>query len=145
MSLPATDLVMEVARAADPARAQAVVERLNALARDGAASPQDFSTALNAVASAPSPPALASAPPPPPPSRARKAETQFESVMLSQFIGEMLPKDTPSAFGQGYAGDMWRSMLAERVADQIAASGRLGLAARLFAHHPLPEAARRSS
>jgi peptidoglycan hydrolase FlgJ len=53
----------------------------------------------------------------------------------------MFPKDTPSAFGEGYAGDMWRSMLAERVADQIAASGRLGLASRLFANHPLPGAA----
>jgi flagellar protein FlgJ len=132
---PSTDLVMEVARAADPARAGAVVERLNALARDGAASPQDFSSALHAAASAPSPPILASAAPP---SRAKKAETQFESVMLSEFIGEWLPKDAPSAFGQGYAGDMWRSMLAERVADQIAASGRLGLASRLFANHPLP-------
>ena len=53
--------------------------------------------------------------------------------MLTEFIGEMLPKDAQSAFGQGYAGDMWRSMLAERVADQIAASGRLGVASHLFA------------
>ncbi len=62
--------------------------------------------------------------------------------MLSEFIGEMLPKDTPSVFGQGYAGDMWRSMLAERVADQIAASGRLGIASRLFAGHPLSSSGR---
>ena len=61
--------------------------------------------------------------------------------MSSEFIGEMLPKDTPSAYGQGYAGDMWRSMLAERVADQIAASGRLGIASRLFATHPLSASA----
>jgi hypothetical protein len=115
-----------------------VVARLNALARDDAA-PQDFSAALGAAAKAPNPPVLASTPSP---SRAKKAETQFESVMLSEFIGEMLPKDSPSAFGQGYAGDMWRSMLAERVADVIAGSGRLGLAGRLFANHPLPEVAR---
>jgi Rod binding domain-containing protein len=71
------------------------------------------------------------------PSRAGSAQTKLESVILSEFLGEMLPKDTPSAFGQGYAGDMWRSMLAERVADQIAASGRLGIASRLFASHPV--------
>jgi Rod binding domain-containing protein len=140
MSLaPSTDIVMEVARAADPARAAGVVERLNALGRGDAASPRDFAAALNDAAGAPSSVVAA---PAPPPSRAKKAETQLESVMLSEFIGEMLPKDTPSAFGQGYAGDMWRSMLAERVADQIAASGRLGIASRLFAGHPLSSSAR---
>ena len=137
MSLaPPTDIVLEVARAADPSRAAAVVDKLRALAAQGAASPQDFAAALRTAASpaAPTPPVL---PIGAPVSRARKAETKLEAVMLSEFIGEMLPKDAPSAFGQGYAGQMWRSMLAERVADQIAASGRLGLASRLFAEHPL--------
>jgi len=137
MSLaPPTDIVLEVARAADPSRAAAVVDKLKALAAQGAASPQDFAAALSAAASptGPTPPVL---PIGAPVSRARKAETKLESVMLGEFISEMLPKDTPSAFGQGYAGDMWRSMLAERVADQIAASGRLGIASRLFADHPL--------
>ena len=135
MSLASSnDIVLEVARAADPKRAAAVVDRLNALAREGSASPQDFASALQnagvasrSIASARA--AVAT------PSRAKVAQTKLESVMLSEFIGEMLPKDTPSVFGQGYAGDMWRSMLAERVADQIAASGRLGLASRLFAGH----------
>jgi Rod binding domain-containing protein len=144
MSLaPSTDLVLEVSRAADPSRAAAVVAKLNALARDGAQSPADFAAALNAAA----PAAAASAPaagtplaalrPVAPLSREAKARTQLEAAFLSQFIGEMLPKDTPNAFGQGYAGDMWRSMLAERVADQIASSGRLGIASRLFAGKPL--------
>jgi flagellar protein FlgJ len=136
MSLaPSTDIVIEVARAADPNRAAAVVDKLNALARQGGASPQDFAAALNAAQGLAAP--GASAPPPTANPRARKAETQLESVVLSEFIGEMLPKDAPGAFGQGYAGDMWRSMLAERVADQIAASGRLGIAQRLFASHPV--------
>ena len=137
MSLaPPTDIVLEVSRAADPGRAAAVADKLKALAAQGSASAQDFAAALSTAASPsrPTPPVL---PIGAPVSRARKAETKLESVMLSEFIGEMLPKDTPSAFGQGYAGDMWRSMLAERVADQIAASGRLGIASRLFADHPL--------
>lgn len=137
MSLaPASDIVLEVSRAADPSRAAAVVDKLKALAAQGSASPQDFAAALGEAAnpSGPTPPALPIAAPV---SRARKAETKLESVLLGEFISEMLPKDTPSAYGQGYAGDMWRSMLAERVADQIAASGRLGIASRLFADHPL--------
>jgi Rod binding domain-containing protein len=74
-------------------------------------------------------------------SREAKARSQLEAAFLSQFIGEMLPKDADSAFGKGYAGDMWRSMLAERVADQMAASGRLGIASRLFAGKPLASSA----
>jgi hypothetical protein len=137
MSLaPPTDIVLEVSRAADPDRAAAVVKKLKALSAQGAASPQDFAAALD-TAAAPKSPSAPVLPIGSPVSRARKAETKLESVMLSEFIGEMLPKDAQSAYGQGFAGDMWRSMLAEKVADQIAASGRLGLATRLFAGHPL--------
>jgi flagellar protein FlgJ len=57
--------------------------------------------------------------------------------MLSSFVGELLPKDASNVFGQGTAGDMWRSMLAEQVSLQIAKSGKLGLARRLFATHEL--------
>src|SRR5947199_7287229 len=135
MSLaPPTDLVLEVSRAADPARAAAVAEKLGALARQGADTPQDFATALKAASGpAPAPPA--------PVSRGANAQTKLESVFLSQFISEMLPKDAQSVYGQGYAGDMWRSMLAERVADQMAASGRVGIASRLFAGRPLSSSA----
>ncbi len=57
--------------------------------------------------------------------------------MLNSFVGELLPKDTGEVFGQGTAGDMWRSMLAEQVSTQIAKSGKLGLARRLFATHEI--------
>ena len=141
MSLaPPTDIVLEVARAADPARAAAVVNRLNGLANQGAGSPQDFASALGAVSgptSAPTP----IAPRAPAASRAQTAQTKLESVILTQFVQEMLPKDAQSVYGQGYAGDMWRSMLAERVADQMAASGRIGIASRLFANKPLSSSA----
>ena len=56
-------------------------------------------------------------------------------MMLNSFVSELLPKDTGEVFGQGTAGDMWRSMLAEQVSTQIAKSGELGLARRLFATH----------
>ena len=62
------------------------------------------------------------------PDKLGKAKTQFEAMMMSSFVGELLPKDASSVFGQGTAGDMWRSMLAEQVSLQIAKSGKLGLA-----------------
>jgi Rod binding domain-containing protein len=68
---------------------------------------------------------------------ASQARVQFEAVLLNSFVGEMLPKDAPEAYGQGLAGQMWRSMLADQVSRQIAASGALGIAQRLFATHPL--------
>jgi Rod binding domain-containing protein len=56
---------------------------------------------------------------------------------LNSFVGEMLPKDAPAAYGQGLAGDMWRSMLADQVSRKIASSGSLGIGQRLFATHPM--------
>ena len=132
---PSTDIVLEVERAADPSRASAVAQKLEALAAQGGGSPQDFAAALNAVSGTPAADSRArvAGVAVVRDTRAEAAPRKLESVVLSQFINEMLPKDTPSAYGHGFAGDMWRSMLAERVADQIAASGRLGIASRLFA------------
>ena len=69
--------------------------------------------------------------------KAKQAQVQFEAVLLNSFVGEMLPKDAPEAYGQGLAGDMWRSMLADQVSRKIAGSGSLGIGQRLFATHPL--------
>jgi Rod binding domain-containing protein len=129
-----------------------VQERLSALSSAGAASPADFAAALQSAESAATPaPSMVG-----PGSdmrarfadaglavdqRAHKAEVQFESVLLNNFIGEMLPKDAPDAFGKGVAGDMWRSMLAEKIADQLAGAGTLGIGRRLFATHPMSASA----
>ena len=139
---PRTDVVMEVLSAADPSRASLAAQRLSALAGSNAPG-ADFSADLKRAASSataiPAPVANAAD------ARSRLAEipggrdklgqakTQFEAMMLNSFVGELLPKDASSVFGQGTAGDMWRSMLAE----QVAKSGKLGLARRLFATHEL--------
>jgi len=142
-----SDLIVDVARAADPQRAAAMAQRLAAL--NASADPQAFVDALSsATPSAPAnfepavdarvslaDPAQAGS------ARAAKARQQFEASLLNSFISEMMPKDTSSAFGGGYAGDMWRSLLSEKVADQIAKSGALHLASRLFdnGHSPALE------
>jgi peptidoglycan hydrolase FlgJ len=141
---PRTDVILEVASAADPSRATLAAQRLNALAGpnaptadfaanlDRAASPGNAAPAsLTGVADARSRLAEAAGGP----DKLRRAKTQFEAMMLNSFVSELLPKDTGAVFGQGMAGDMWRSMLAEQVSTQIAKSGKLGLARRLFATH----------
>jgi flagellar protein FlgJ len=141
---PRTDVVLEVLSAADPSRASLAAQRLNALASSNAP-PADFAADLDraaGTATATTLPVASAAD-----ARSRLAEasggpdklgqakTQFEAMMLNSFVGEFLPKDTGDVFGQGMAGDMWRSMLAEQVSMQIAKSGKLGLARRLFATH----------
>jgi peptidoglycan hydrolase FlgJ len=141
---PRTDVVLEVLSAADPSRASVAAQRLNALAGSNAPA-ADFAANLDRAAGAAtgvSAPLARSAgarerlmEAPGGSHKLGQAKTQFEAMMLNSFVGELLPKDTGEVFGQGMAGDMWRSMLAEQVSMQIAKSGKLGLARRLFSTH----------
>ena len=140
---PTTDVVLDVLNAADPARASLAAERLQALASGAPAS--DFALDLDKAAAA----AASKAPQLPGLANARqafaeaalasnpeaKAKVEFEAMTLNSFVGEMLPKDTTALFGQGTAGEIWRSMLSEQISRQIAKSGELGLSRRLFATH----------
>ena len=141
---PTTDVVLDVLNAADPARASLAAERLQALASGAPASDftLDLDKAAAAAAKAPQPPGLANA------RRAfanatvasdpeAKAKVEFEAMTLNSFVGEMLPKDSTALFGQGTAGEIWRSMLSEQISRQVAKSGELGLSRRLFATHGL--------
>lgn len=56
------------------------------------------------------------------------AAQKFEAFFLQSFVEEMLPKDTSSVFGGGLAGDYWRSMLAEQLANTMAERGDIGVA-----------------
>ena len=140
---PRTDVVMEVLNAADPSRASLAAQRLSALA-DSDAPSGDFSADLGRAASAALAPLADAADArsrlteiPGGPDKLGQAKTQFEAMMLNSFVGELLPNDASSVFGQGTAGDMWRAMLAEQISLEIAKSGKLGLASRLFATHAL--------
>lgn len=57
----------------------------------------------------------------------------FEAMALSTFVETMLPGDAESVFGSGTAGNVWRSMLAEQVAGEIAKAGGIGIADSLRA------------
>lgn len=55
------------------------------------------------------------------------ASKKFESLVMSQMVAEILPKDE-SYFGEGFSGDMWRSMMAEQIADMMVRSSDFGIA-----------------
>lgn len=56
---------------------------------------------------------------------------QFESFVLRTFIDGMLPQDNSTYFGTGTAGKIWKSMLAERIGDEMAKDGGIGIAEML--------------
>lgn len=56
---------------------------------------------------------------------------RFEAVVLQNFIAAMLPEDAGSVYGTGLSGDMWKSMMSEKLAGEFARQGGLGIAERI--------------
>jgi flagellar protein FlgJ len=145
---PPSDIVLDVASAADPAKVRAATERLARLAADPAATTAGFSDALASIKS----PAIAvttssstTAPSGFADARDRmatsgshdkmKAYQKFEAVLLQNFVESILPKDS-ELFGDKNSADIYRSMMAEQFANQLAKSGSLGIAKQIMAAHP---------
>jgi len=142
---PPSDIILDVAQAADPQRLQAATSKLNgmAAAAGGAASmarPDDFAAILaGAAGTRPAgskslagstlfPMAAGTLPPESSPYR------KFEAVLLQTFIQEMLPKDE-HLFGDAASADICRSMLAEQLATQLSKTGRIGIAKMIEKAH----------
>jgi Rod binding domain-containing protein len=134
---PASDLILDVARAADPRQAMATTKVLVGASGDVSG---DFVAALDRLPSSAALPsgmsyknpvaALTEKQTP-----ARKAEIGLESMLLKSMIDEMLPREASDVYGSGVAGDVWKSMLSDQIAEQIAKSGALKIGERLFATH----------
>ncbi|MER9305118.1 rod-binding protein [Mesorhizobium sp. M0293] len=129
---PPSDIVMDVARAVDPTDIEAARAALTkragsaagAFSVDSAASVDAGSILSRATADK----AAAATDP-------AKKFKKFEAMVLQTFIQNMLPKDTEGVYGKGLAGDMWKSQLAERVADVMAERGGIGIAKSMLADH----------
>jgi flagellar protein FlgJ len=147
---PSSDIVLDVLRAADPVRAQATTQRLSALGAGSVDAPEDFSKALDAVEKPPAAepeivtnaadmrdrlPGLDAAAAAD--LKAEKTKVDFEASILKSFVDEMMPKNETDVYGEGTAGDIWKSMLSDQIATQIARSGAFGISKQLFATHPL--------
>lgn len=62
----------------------------------------------------------------------RKTHVQFEAMVLRNFMESMLPKENEAIYGKGLAGDMWRSMMAEQLANVTAERGGIGISDRVL-------------
>ena len=152
---PPSDIILDVAKAADPLQYNAAVERLS---RIGGVEPptESFDLLLGSfdraeeIASAAkavdwtradlrsrleplTQEGIAGRPLP--------AHRQFEAFVLQTFLQSMFPKDAEHVFGGGIAGSYWSSMLAEQIAGQVARIGGIGIADQIASfdarsHHP---------
>lgn len=127
---PPSDLVMDVARAADPQAYRMAAERLKSvsgtmqtamassgtgLTRDNFASFSDsFSAGVTMRPDAQN--------------MINPAYRKFEAFMLQSFVQSMFTSDTTATFGKGIAGDYWKSMMAEAMANKMADGGGVGIA-----------------
>jgi Rod binding domain-containing protein len=123
---PPSDIVLDVARAVEPAGLEAA--RTALAQRTGAAAPAGVDAAFSLAEAS---------------GTARRGEPvaqadafkRFEAVVLKTFIQTMLPKDAEQVYGKGLAGDMWKSLMAEKMADAVTERGGIGIASRLLADH----------
>jgi hypothetical protein len=132
---PPSDIVLDVAQAADPQRLQAATERLARLAAGAPAGSEEFGMALQRIRVGAAASASTSSPPKIPDDRPTHAITamsrspyqKFESMVLQNFVEAMLPRDD-ALFGDAASAGAYRSMLADQLATQLARTGKLGIA-----------------
>ena len=148
---PPSDILLDVANAADPASVRAATARLATLASDPSAKAGDFARALAAAqqdgkASSGATTGLANygtstllGPATSVAGRAaplkRDTYQKFEAVLLTNFVESMLPKDD-ELYGDKQSAGVYRSMLAEQFANQISRAGGIGIAKAVEHAHP---------
>ncbi len=151
---PTPDLVLDVVQAADPVAQRAATSKLNASKVSGDLGTA-FDTQVGEVASAAgvaddqsstkttqiavgAPVTAVAAAPGRPISAGSSGDVyrKFEAFVLQVFVETMLPKQAQDVFGKGTAGEIWRSMLAEQLGNQLAQGKGIGIAKQLAAAHP---------
>lgn len=141
---PPSDIVLDVARAADPTRYQSAVEKLAKTHAGGEA--VAFSEVLASVdrpaqvqgvrfdrTSALADMRHGEAAEKSATSAAQKSYRDFESFFLQSLFQLMLPQDGASIYGKGTAGEFWKSLFAENLGKELSEAGGIGVADQLLA------------
>lgn len=150
---PPSDIVLDVANAADPQKLRAAAAQLALMQGNAAATANTglagaggdavsaaFASAAPKAQAVFAPQAHAAIPTAAPPAqgpttkRTPDAYTKFEAFLVQTFVESMLPNDAPNVYGSGVAGKIWKSMLAEHLANEMAKSTSFGIAERIAKH-----------
>jgi flagellar protein FlgJ len=127
---PPSDLVLDVAMAADPDTLRASVEKLRSIASTRAAAQTRLSRDSFASLQQPGPAIDSPGKPASAPSQSFK---KFEAFMLQSFVESMFTGENQAVFGKGIAGEYWKSMMAEAIANKMSDAGGIGVARMLEA------------
>jgi Rod binding domain-containing protein len=133
---PPSDIVLDVARAIDPAELAAARTQLAERARAGMGKiefPEIASTETSAKNMANM--RFAGHADTGKAGKAPEAYRKFEAVVLQNFMQSMMPKDSEAVYGKGLAGDMWKSELAKQLGSVLSERGGIGIANRLLKNH----------
>ena len=109
-----SDIVFDVVRAADPAQAQKVAHRLSAGADAAATARSVAETSRLERAGGPS--------------DVQSAAKEFEALLVGEMIGDMMGDAEESYFGGGFAGGVWKSMMAQQIAAVMVERADFGVA-----------------
>jgi flagellar protein FlgJ len=133
---PPSDIVLDVAKAADPMRLQAAAAKL---ARTAAvAGETSFADLMQGAADGPGTESLPDMGLGLGDLRSKlagvkssitgmpQAHQALEAYVLQTFVSSLLPK-SDNVFGRGTAGEVWKSMLAEQIATKMAKAGGIGI------------------
>lgn len=147
---PPSDLLLDVARAADPAKSSAAAEKLARIAGNSGAGDEGFAEVLDGVGASPPPPSPPPQPTPPAPPAASapqqpgasaiklakldtaptdgevKAYRGIEALVLQNLIETMLP-ESDEFFGAQAGASIWKSMLAEELGTALSKRVDLGI------------------
>jgi peptidoglycan hydrolase FlgJ len=153
---PPSDIILDVARAADPERYRVAADRLTRIGSVSSSEKTDFAAIFGALTGPNTPSATATLNAQAQsvadrmaraewhgnsanggPASAEKAQRDLEGILLQNVIESILPKDSGGLYGGGVAGGMWRSVLAEHIGKQIARAGGIGIADHIFKSHPI--------
>lgn len=129
----ATDIILDVVRAADPAvaqKAEAMLQTASIRKSEKAAATPAFQHQL--LASADLQNLRSSTLTVSQDDKKLESYQRFEAMMLQNFIGSMLPKDSEELYGEGTSGEIWKGMMAEQLGDALAKGGGIGIAERLM-------------
>jgi len=122
---PPSDIVLDVARAVDPEKLEAARARL---ANRTTAAAAGLTEAFSAGDLRNSPLAVdASAG-----SETPETYRNFEAMVLSTFVQSMMPKEAGAVYGEGMAGDMWKSLMSQQLGTVMAGRGGIGIADHLI-------------
>lgn len=134
---PPSDLVLDVVRAADPTEVQAAQAKLRAnkaafaatsLAEAGAG----FGAAVDILDTPATKAGLGNAALSKKTAEMPEEYRKFEASILQTFVNSMLPEDSAEVYGKGSAGEFWKSMMAEQVAEEMSKRGGIGIAEQMY-------------